>query len=283
MAKIQQKRTKPIDKAWYILKPFFVYTIAKTFVQLTVSMLISAVPLKSVAVWIANNSLLLNAVINGIAALIGVFFVLSDFLKEVTLTGEINIDQGVIKQFFSWAKQSVKQNKDKAIELAGVISLGVTSALGLNIVIELLAISSEKYQDVEAIQYSVPLWLGLILYGIIAPITEEIVFRGITYNRMKRYFGVVPCIVMTAMLFGGFHANLPQFLYGTCMGVLMTLAYEWTKTFAAPLLLHMSANVFVFVLSFVEVEIVSWAIGGVFAVIAAVLVGYLYWKSREKS
>ena len=280
MAKIQQKRTKPIDKAWYILKPFFVYTIAKTFVQLTVSMLISAVPLKSVAVWIANNSLLLNAVINGIAALIGVFFVLSDFLKEVTLTGEINIDQGVIKQFFSWAKQSVKQNKDKAIELAGVISLGVTSALGLNIVIELLAISSEKYQDVEAIQYSVPLWLGLILYGIIAPITEEIVFRGITYNRMKRYFGVVPCIVMTAMLFGGFHANLPQFLYGTCMGVLMALSYEWVKSFAAPVLFHVAANCIVFMLSFVKVDIVHWLIGAFFLGLAGGLIVFLFYRKK---
>lgn len=282
MAKIQHKRENALEKAWYIVKPFLVYTVVKTVAILGLALLLPTIPIAGLDIWVENHSQLLSTTVNGVAALIGVTVVLREFIKEMSTVGEIDIDSSVMKQLFNCIQNGVNNCKNKAFSLAAVASLGISAALALNIFIELLSISTEKYENVEAIQYSVPLWLGLILYGLVSPIAEEIIFRGITYNRMKRFFKVLPCVLVTSLLFGGFHANLPQFLYGTCMGVLMTLAYEWTKTFAAPLLLHMSANVFVFVLSFVEIEIESWATGGVFAVIAAAMVIYLYRKNREE-
>lgn len=281
MTKLQQKRTKPIEKVWYIIKPFILYTIVKTFAIFGIALLLPSIPILGLAVWVENHSQLLSTTINGIAAVIAAAVVIRDFLKEVAITGEIDIDSGVIKQLLCWMKHGIKHNQDKAFQLAAVVSLGITSALALNIFVELLSVQSEKYDNVEAIQYSVPLWLGLILYGLISPITEEIIFRGITYNRMKRFFRVVPCIMVTSLLFGGFHANLPQFLYGTCMGVLMALVYEWLKTFAAPLLLHMAANVFVFMLSFYAIEAsqsMMLVCGVFFLVIVIVLLLYLYKK-----
>ncbi len=278
MAKIQHKRESALEKAWYIVKPFLAYTVVKTAAILGLALLLPTIPIAGLDIWVENHSQLLSTTINGVAALIGVAVVLREFIKEMSTVGEVDIDNGVIKQLLTCIKNGINNCKNKVFSLAAVVSLGISAALALNIFIELLAVSSEKYENVEAIQYSVPLWLGLVLYGLVSPITEEIIFRGITYNRMKRFFKVVPCVLVTSLLFGGFHANLPQFLYGTCMGVLMTLAYEWTKTFVAPLLLHMSANVFVFVLSFTEIQIASWTTGGVFAVIAAVLIYYLYRK-----
>lgn len=283
MTKIQHKREKPIEKAWYIVKPFILYTIVKTFAIFGLALLLPSIPISGMAAWVENHSQMLSTTINGIAAVIAAAVVIRDFLKEVAITGEIDIDSGVIKQLFSWIKNGIKHNKEKAFQLAAVVSLGITSALALNIFVELLSVQSEKYESVEAMQYSVPLWLGLILYGLISPITEEIIFRGITYNRMKRFFGVIPCVIVTSLLFGGFHANLPQFLYGTCMGVLMALVYEWVKTFAAPLLFHMAANVFVFVLSFVgaEAQIASWMTGFIFTILSAALICYLYHKRMK--
>lgn len=282
MVKIQHKRESALEKAWYIVKPFLIYTVVKTVAILGVALLLPTIPIPGLNIWVENHSQLLSTTINGIAALIGVAVVLRAFINEMSTVGEIDIDSSVMKQLFNCMKNGVNNCKNKAFSLAAVASLGISAALALNIFIELLSISTEKYENVEAIQYSVPLWLGLILYGLVSPIAEEIIFRGITYNRMKRFFKVLPCVLVTSLLFGGFHANLPQFLYGTCMGVLMTLVYEWTEIFAAPLLLHMVANMFVFVLSFVEIEIESWATGGVFAVIAAAMVIYLYRKNREE-
>ena len=107
MTKIQQKRTRPIEKAWYIVKPFILYTIIKTLAIFGLSLLVSSIPQDGISVWVANNSQLLSTTINGIAALIGVAFVLQDFLKEVAVTGEIDIDSGVIKQLLAWIKNGI--------------------------------------------------------------------------------------------------------------------------------------------------------------------------------
>ena len=74
-------------------------------------------------------------------------------------------------------------------------------------------------------------------------------FRGVIFNRARKFFGVVKAAVFSALLFGVFHGNLLQFLYGTAMGMLMAVCYEYCGCFAAPVLVHMSANVFVFLIS----------------------------------
>ena len=282
--KIQQKRTKPIEKAWYILKPFAVYTVIKTAALLFLAMVIPSLPVNGMAQWTEENSNLLSAVINGAASIVGVAFILKDFLNEVNVTGEIDIDKNVLGQLWCWVKTAPQKAKGKAMQLAAVVSLGITSALALNSFIEIIAVYSQKYDSVEKIQYSVPIWLGTVLYGIVSPFVEEVVFRGVTLNRMKRFFGLPLCVITTAVLFGGFHANLPQFIYGTCMGILMALCYEWVGCFGASWLFHISANVFVFLFSMMqgctnEVSGIAYCI--VFSIISALLVVYLFISSKH--
>ena len=247
--KMPRKRTGMFEKLFYIFVPFLIYTVAKTFAMLTMSMVVSSIPSQNGQVWIQDHEYMLSAVINALASIAGVAFIVKDFLIEVAVTGEIDIDQGRFQQFFAWVTCGVSRIKEKALQLAGVAVIGGVSAVGLNFLISLLPITSANYDNVEQIQYSVPIWLGLILYGLVSPIVEEIVFRGLTYNRMKRFFKHIPCVLVTAILFGGFHANLPQFLYGTLMGILMTVCYDRVKSFSAPVVFHMAANIFVFLSS----------------------------------
>lgn len=281
--KVQPKRTHPLDKAWYILKPFIFYMVIKTVALLLLSMLAISFPFTAVSEWISLHSNQVNAVINAVASIIGVVFLMNDFLKEVETTGEIDIDTGVIKQLLAWIRNGIKEDRDKTVVLAIAASLGITSSLAFNILAGMIQIQSPRYEKVEAIQYSVPIWLGLILYGIISPFVEEIVFRGLTYNRMRRFFGIPLSVIVTALLFAGFHGNLAQFLYALCMGVLLALCYEWVKSFAAPLVFHMAANIVVFV--------VSSLMGGssallyipflvFFALLSVILTALLYGKTR---
>ena len=281
--KVQPKRTHPLDKAWYILKPFIFYMVIKTVALLLLSMLAISFPFAVVSEWISLHSNQVNAVINAVASIIGVAFLLNDFLKEVEVTGEIDIDTGVIKQLLAWIRNGIKEDRDKAVVLAITASLGITSSLAFNSLAGMIQIQSPRYEKVETIQYSVPIWLGLILYGIISPFVEEIVFRGLTYNRMRRFFGIPLSVIVTALLFAGFHGNLAQFLYALCMGVLLALCYEWVKSFAAPLVFHMAANIVVFV--------VSSLMGGssallympflvFFALLSVILTALLYGKTR---
>lgn len=254
--KITPKRSTLWQKTWYILKPFVVYMIVKTCAMLTLAMLIPMLPVKGIDLWVEEHSYQLSAVVNAVASLVGAGFLLEDFLKEVSVSGEIDIDAGVWKRLWQFLKNGLCRCDQKvAAGLIGCAAGGVVLAFSFNYLIawvsELLRIESQKYENVEAIQYSVPLWLGLILYGLISPIVEEMVFRGVLYNRMKRFYNVPRCVILTALLFGIFHANLPQFVYGTCMGILMALSYEKLKCFGAPVVFHMAANISVFLMSYV--------------------------------
>lgn len=254
------KRTTLLQKLAYIVRPFVVYMLVKTVAMFFLVIVIPALPITGIADWVERNSQPLSAVVNGVASLMGVGFLLNDFLIEASTTGEVDIDRGVLIQFFRFLKMDFLEKKTahKALRLALCALLGITASLALNIGIELITelsasgknvFDSERYEAVEAIQYSVPIGIGIVLYGIISPLVEEIVFRGVLYNRIRKFYSVKIAVFFSALLFGLFHANLPQFLYGTAMGMLMAACYTYIGCFAAPVLMHMSANLFIFIVS----------------------------------
>lgn len=261
MAKIIPKRTTLLQKLAYILRPYVVYMLVKTAVMLFLAIAIPSLPITGIAAWVEHSAHQLSAVVNGVASLAAAAFLLNDFLIEASTTGEVDIDKGILGQIVSFMKADFlgKRTVRKAVSLLLCMMLGIAASLALNILLELAAaalsgmgknvLDSEKYETVEMIQYSVSTGLGIVLYGLISPVVEEIVFRGVIYSRIKKFYSVPKAVIFSALLFGVFHANLPQFLYGTVMGVLMAVCYEYCGCFAAPLLMHMAVNLFVFLMS----------------------------------
>lgn len=270
---IVQKRTALLQKLAYIIRPYVVYMLAKTLAQLTFMVLL---PFSGAMEWAEQHFNLISAVVNGAASIVAACFVLNDFLIDASRSGEIDIDKGVPGQFILFFKTNFfpdfsgpcksdgsrdgteeKSGAKKAFGLALCIVLGITASLALNILVRLATdmmqeqklLESEQYDAVKTIQYSVPVWLGLVLYGLVSPMVEEMVFRGITYNRIKRFYGIPRAVVCSALLFGIFHGNLPQFVYGSIMGALMAVCYECLNCFAAPVFVHMAANIFTFSVS----------------------------------
>ena len=107
---------------------------------------------------------------------------------------------------------------------------------------------NEAYEAVAKHQYSYPLWLGLLLYGLAAPLAEEVMFRGILYPIFRRTSGIIFGILLSSFLFGVFHGNVVQASYGMVMGVIMAYVYEKYGTLKAPLLFHSGANVAIYML-----------------------------------
>lgn len=128
------------------------------------------------------------------------------------------------------------------------VLLAVSSSLGLNVLLSLTGLvgTSAAYQEVADRQYGVAFGLGMLLYGLISPITEEIVFRGLVFNRMRRHMPRVAAVIASGVLFGAYHGNLVQGLYGGCMGILMAYLYERTHSFFTPCLFHAAANLAVY-------------------------------------
>ncbi len=142
--------------------------------------------------------------------------------------------------------------RPQALEYVLLLVCAVSMALGINLLLTLAGLTgvSENYTEISARQYGVAFGLGLVLYGVVSPIAEETVFRGLIYNRMKGHMRAGAAIVLCGMLFGIYHGNLVQAIYGCVLGIGITLMYEWFGSIAAPILFHGAANVGVFAVSY---------------------------------
>lgn len=133
-----------------------------------------------------------------------------------------------------------------------LVVLSISMAAAVNILFSLIGITekaSETYERVSNSQYSIPIVLGLVLYGIVSPFVEEILFREIIYNRIKARFQVNISIIVTALLFGIYHMNLVQGLYGFCMGIMLNVLYEYFGGLKAAFIFHGAANIFIYLIS----------------------------------
>ena len=94
----------------------------------------------------------------------------------------------------------------------------------------------------ESTFFGIPWWARILCYEIVAPISEELVFRQVIYKRLRGISPVWVAVIISALLFGFYHGNLVQGIYAFIMGCLLALVYEWTGSFAASVLFHMLAN-----------------------------------------
>lgn len=100
----------------------------------------------------------------------------------------------------------------------------------------------ESYQQLTEILYSAPMWFQLLGTGVIVPLCEELIFRGLMYNRLKEYVPVKWALLMSALTFGIGHGNMVQGVYGFALGYMMAYLYERTNKLWVPVLFHVVAN-----------------------------------------
>lgn len=77
---------------------------------------------------------------------------------------------------------------------------------------------------------------------LLGPVAEEMIFRGMTYRRVKNYLGTGWAVGISSVLFGIYHGNTIQFLYAAVLGILLAVLYEYSQSLLVPVLAHMAAN-----------------------------------------
>lgn len=128
---------------------------------------------------------------------------------------------------------------------AAVIAAAAAVALNAAILYSPLPDIFPGFNDAAATSFKGQNPILLILTMVIlGPIAEELAFRGLTYDRMKRYLGVPWSIVISSLMFGIYHANMIQFIYTSIMGLLLALYYEKSGSLIVPVIAHMAMNAY---------------------------------------
>ena len=126
-----------------------------------------------------------------------------------------------------------------------VIILAIATGQFLNDLINGLHLNDlfTGYSEVSEQAFSgQPVGLMILVVGIIGPICEELMFRGIVFHRLKDWVKPQAAITISALLFGIYHGNVVQFFYATCMGVMLAVIYDKTGTLWISIVAHIAAN-----------------------------------------
>ncbi|MDE2679969.1 MAG: type II CAAX endopeptidase family protein [Verrucomicrobiota bacterium] len=100
----------------------------------------------------------------------------------------------------------------------------------------------EAVQMVMATEHPVEVGLQVVSVVIMAPIAEELLFRGILYNTIKHTGYPIAGMIISAALFALVHGSLALMLPLFVMGFALAWVYEKSGSIIAPMMMHATFN-----------------------------------------
>lgn len=130
--------------------------------------------------------------------------------------------------------------------MAVYILLGFVLSIGLQALAHFLPIPKELPID-DFFRTPAEAWALGILSITLAPLMEELFFRGFLYPVLARRLGLPIAVVLTALGFAALHGAQLQFSWGPVLviflvGVVLTVVRAKTNSVAAGVLIHMAYN-----------------------------------------
>ena len=83
----------------------------------------------------------------------------------------------------------------------------------------------------------------LFLAVVIAPVSEEMLMRGVIYPVLRTRFSAYAACIITACLFGALHGNVVQFIITVPLSIIAAWVYEMSRNITYCIMVHMIFNV----------------------------------------
>ena len=136
--------------------------------------------------------------------------------------------------------------------------MGIVLAIGLNNILLFLNIAkySKAYQEAADLIYAFRFWEQILYTGILIPIIEEIIFRGIVFRILRKWFPFIAVAIVSSLAFGIYHGNLVQFVYASLCGMFLAYLCEKFQSVLAPIVAHVIMNITSCIMT--EYQLFSW-------------------------
>ncbi len=139
----------------------------------------------------------------------------------------------------------------------------------------LMPSSGEFYSTMMEMSFGQNALIGGITAILLAPINEELIFRGILLRKNGAVFKMIPCIIIQALLFGLMHMNPAQSAFTFVLGLAYGyIGYKFDSVIPC-IICHIINNGFAMLISGLDLNVLVYAIS---AVVCAVGTVFLFKK-----
>jgi uncharacterized protein len=108
-------------------------------------------------------------------------------------------------------------------------------------------------------------WASVFLLVMVAPVTEELMFRGLILRAFLQRFRVGAAFLLSSLLFGVMHLNPWQFVSASALGLMFAWWYARTRSLVPSLIGHALANAVFVGLAWLPFEVRGFNTGDPFA------------------
>ena len=158
--------------------------------------------------------------------------------------------------------------------------MGILASHGLSALISLISSTGMlgNYQEIEENVFVASPVLVIVQTVVLAPISEELLFRGILLRRLQQYIHGfwVPALISSA-IFGIYHMNLAQGIFAFLFGLFICAIYDKFRNLWAAIALHIGGNLISVVLVYTGFQYPETWLFITVMILALAVAGALYY------
>jgi|SRR5690554_61126 len=174
-------------------------------------------------------------------------FILQNMTSMLVISGILTLGFSLLIPLIK-GKSPFKYLKFRAMsawDTTLTIIMGVSFSIFLNCLLTFIRIdqvlpdhiTEELMQMVTANSF-----MAFLAVGIVAPIYEEVLVRGLVFTELKNTLRIWPALIIQGLIFGLMHGNMLQFVYTFPAGILLGYLFLKYRSIWAPIILHVAWN-----------------------------------------
>lgn len=142
--------------------------------------------------------------------------------------------------------------RDYVIAIAGFVVYILLATVVMQLASYLPWVDIEQAQETGISSPSAPdLALAFMLFVVIAPIVEEVIFRGYLYAKVRKNLSAWATIIIVSVLFGAAHMQWNVGINVFVLSIVMCVGREMTGSIWPGILMHMLKNGLAFYFLFI--------------------------------
>ena len=168
----------------------------------------------------------------------------------------------IIEIIYVVFKYKGKKIKVEQYNLFPYILLGIGVTTTYNMILFAMNLGNEVNININIV-------FDIICSGVVGPIFEETLFRYSFINYLKKFNSTKMSIIISSIVFAICHTGITTIIYAFIIGLVNSYLYIKKKNILVPIVIHMSANIFVNVLNIFNPYIL---IIGIFLIVLSVTI-----------